>query len=98
MNIKTISIETNVKSFIPLVIKNLITKLFVNSLCGFIIKKFNFKFNLHKGIFDYSQVNNLEAASIFFGIWESAEIRFAKRFANSQTIVELGSSVGAPTL
>ena len=98
MNIKTISIEPNVKSFTPLVIKNLITKLFVNSLCGFIIKKFNFKFNLHKGIFDYSQVNNLEAANIFFDIWESAEIRFAKRFANSQTIVELGSSVGAPTL
>jgi FkbM family methyltransferase len=76
------------------VIKNLIIKFFVNSLCGFIIKKFNFKFNLHNGIFDYTYVNNLEAASIFFGIWESAEIRFAKRFAKSKIIVELGSCVG----
>ena len=89
VKIKTGSIERKVKSFIPSVIKNLITKLFVNSLCGFIIKKFRFKFNLHKGIFDYTQVNILEAANIFFDIWESAEIRFAKRFANSQTIVEL---------
>lgn len=46
------------------------------------------------GIFDYKYVSNEEAAKIFWGVWESAEIRFAKRFAKSQTIVELGSSIG----
>lgn len=35
-----------------------------------------------------------EAAAIFFGIWESAEIRIAKRFINEEIVVELGSSVG----
>ena len=58
------------------------------------IKIFGIKFNLFGGVFDYSSVTTKEAASIFFGVWESAEIRFAKRFASSKIIIELGSSVG----
>ena len=50
--------------------------------------------NLFGGVFDYSNVSDKEAARIFWGVWESAEIRFSKRFANSDTVVELGSSVG----
>ena len=50
--------------------------------------------NLLGGFFDYSIVTNKEAALIFWGIWESAEIRFSKRFADTKVIIELGSSIG----
>jgi FkbM family methyltransferase len=46
------------------------------------------------GMFDYKYATNKESAKIFFRIWESAEIRFAKRFAETKTIIELGSSIG----
>ena len=94
MLIKTKSLERKIKSLISLKFKKTIVRFFVNSFTGLIIKKINKKINLYNGIFDYSLVSNHEAASIFFGIWESAEIRFAKRFAKSKIIIELGSSVG----
>jgi FkbM family methyltransferase len=94
MFIKTESIERKIKSLIPLKLKNLIINFFVNNFTGFIIKKLKIKFNLFNGIFNYNLVSNYEAASIFFGIYESAEIRFSKRFAKSKIIIELGSSVG----
>jgi FkbM family methyltransferase len=92
--IKTKSLERKIKNLIPLKLKNLIASLLVNNFAGFIIKKLKIKFNLYNGIFNYNLVSNHEAACIFFGIWESAEIRFAKRFAKSKSIIELGSSVG----
>lgn len=94
MFLKTNSFERKIKSIIPKEVKKILLKFIVNSFSGFIIKHSNIKFNLFNGIFDYKLVNNYQAALIFFGIWESAEIRFAKRFAKSNTIIELGSSVG----
>jgi hypothetical protein len=95
MIIKTKSIERKIKSLIPLKLKNLILNFFVNCFTGFIIKKLKIKFNLYNSIFNYNFVSNNEAAAIFFGIYESAEIKFSKRFAKSKIIIELGSSVGA---
>jgi len=94
MLIKTSSLERKFKNLIPDWSKSIIIKFFVNNSSGKLIKFINPKFNLFGGFFDYSNVNNLEAARIFFGTWESAEIRFAKRFYNNKVIVELGSSVG----
>lgn len=92
--LKSNSLERNFKSLIPLSIKKILIKIIVNSFIGKLIKISGIKLNLFGGVFDYSTVTAKEAASIFFGIWESAEIRFAKRFALSKTIIELGSSVG----
>ena len=94
MLLKTNSIERKVKSIIPQKVKKLLLKIIVNSFSGYLIKHSNIKFNLFNGIFDYKLVTNYQAALIFFGVWESAEIRFAKRFAKSSIIIELGSSVG----
>lgn len=92
--IKSSSFERKFKYFIPRTIKHLILPLFINSMVGKIIRSTKIKWGLYGGVSDYSLVNDLEAARIFWGIWESAEIRFAKRFAHSQTVIELGSSVG----
>lgn len=94
MLLKTNSIERKIKSLIPQNLKKLLLNIIVNSFTGYLIKNSNLKFNLFNGVFDYKLVNNYQAALIFFGIWESAEIRFAKRFAKSNIIIELGSSVG----
>ena len=93
-NIKTSSIERKIKSLTPNQIKKIILFFLVNKLFGKIIKISQTKINLFGGQFDYNLVSDIEAARIFFGFWESAEIRFAKRFALSKTIIELGSCVG----
>ena len=93
-NIKTSSVERIIKSLTPNRIKKIVIFFLVNKLIGKIIKISKVKFNLFGGQFDYSLVSDIEAAKIFFGFWESAEIRFAKRFAFSKTIIELGSCVG----
>ena len=92
--LNTSSIERKIKSIIPLSLKKLFYWVLTNSLVGYFLKCLKIKKNLFGGVFDLSNVSNKEAASIFWGFWESAEIRFSKRFANSKTIVELGSSVG----
>lgn len=93
-NLKTASFERKIKYLIPNILKKTITKILSHQLIGFLIKKSGIKINLFGGFFDYSRVNNYEAALIFWGIWESAEIRFSKRFVNTRVIIELGSSVG----
>ena len=92
--LKTSSIERKIKSIIPLNLKKLIYWVLASSLLGYFLKCLKIRKNLFGGVFDLSNVSNNEAARIFLGLWESAEIRFSKRFANSKTIVELGSSVG----
>ena len=92
--LKTSSIERIIKSIIPHNFKNFFYWVLANSLLGYFLKCLKIKKNLFGGVFDLSNVSNKEAASIFLGFWESAEIRFSKRFANSKTIIELGSSVG----
>lgn len=94
MEVKTTSLERRIKSIIPANYKNILIFFLTMSLWGKIIKISRIKTNLFGGVFDYSLVNNKQAARIFWGFWESAEIRFAKRFANSEIIIELGSSVG----
>ena len=45
--------------------------------------------------FDYKNVSHKEAAEFFLVFGESSEIRFAMEYAKSNTIIELGSSVGS---
>ena len=94
MRLITSSLERKFKKILPSFIKNFTILLLCNSFFGKLIKFFKIKTNLFGGFFDYSLVSDKDAARIFWGVWESAEIRFSKRFANSQTIIELGSSVG----
>jgi len=86
--------EKKIKKFIPNRIKFLIVKLLANKFFGQAIKIMMLRRTIRGGTFDYQNVSNKEAAEIFFGFWEAAEIRFALRFAKSKTIIELGSSVG----
>jgi len=94
MKLKTSSFERKLKSITPSSIKKILVYFLVNGFFGKAIKSLNLRWNLFGGVFNYSLVSDIEAAKIFWGIWESAEIRFSKRFANTNIIVELGSSIG----
>lgn len=87
-------IIAKVKRLIPSPLKTIIVKFLTYKLFGLIIKTINPKKNLLGGVFEYKNVSDKEAAEIYFGFWESAEIRFAMQYAKSKTIIELGSSVG----
>ena len=91
--IENISIGRKIKSFIPGKIKKFVLSFFF-PIVGKIIKATKTNSNLFGGKFDYDLVSDVEAARIFLGIWESTEIGFSKRFAQTDTIIELGSSVG----
>lgn len=90
----TTSIIRGIKSYVPFQVKYLFLKLFCNNFFGFLIKVSRIKFTLAGGTFVYNEVDGTTAAKIFFGIWESAEISLAKRFASNDVVVELGSSIG----
>jgi FkbM family methyltransferase len=94
IELKTTSLERKLKRLVPPNVKSFILYFLVNSHVGKAIKFFKIRWNFFGGKFDYSLVSDKDAADIFWGTWESAEIRFSKRFALSKTIVELGSSVG----
>lgn len=91
---QTRSLERILKRFTPAAFKKFALFFMVNPLTGRAVKALGIKKNLFGGYFDYATVTDTEAARIFWGVWESAEIRFSKRFATAPTIVELGSSVG----
>ena len=90
----TNTFERRFKRMLPRKIKQCLRDIFASQIFGWCIKKFRIRKNVLGGTFDYSLVSNKEAGRIFWGIWEAAEIRFAKNYANSATIIELGSSVG----
>lgn len=75
-------------------IKKYILFLLLHPIIGRLVKKFKIPINFFGGRFDYSIVSDIDAARIFWGLWESQEIRYAKRFAKTKTIIELGSSIG----
>ena len=77
-------------------IKIRIARFLTKPIWGKIVKKLNLKSSLFLDPYDFSLVSDSEAASIFFGIWESGELRFVKKYINNRsgTIIELGSSVG----
>lgn len=87
--LKTTSFEHTLKNIIPNFVKKTILLLIVNSTVALCIKLLKLKTNMFGGMFDYKYTTNKESAKIFFGVWESAEIRFAKRFAETKTIIEL---------
>jgi FkbM family methyltransferase len=94
IELNTASFERKLKSLIPHNIKNFLLYFLLHSYIGKALKLLKIRWNLFGGKFNYSLVSDKDAAKIFWGIWESAEIRFSKRFASSGTIIELGSSVG----
>lgn len=94
LEIKSLSKERLLKSKIPRNIKFKLVNLICNKHIGKFLKLLNIKSNLFGGYFNYDLVSDREAAKIFFGIWESAEIRLAKRNIECNTVIELGTSVG----
>ena len=94
IKINSVSLERIIKSKIPRGFKLFLVNFICNELIGKLIKLLGLRSNLFGGYFIYNLVSDKEAAKIFFGIWESAEIRLAKRNITSKTIIELGSSVG----
>lgn len=94
VDITTSLFERKVKALIPASLKSMAVNIVCNALFGYLIKASGLRFNFFGGVYDYSLVDNRTACRIFFGFWESAEIRFSKRFAENHTIVELGSSIG----
>tara|TARA_A100001388_G_scaffold269931_1_gene246877 strand:- start:329 stop:1129 length:801 start_codon:yes stop_codon:yes gene_type:complete len=94
IELKTTSLERKLKRLVPPNVKKVLLCFLLNSYVGKALKFCKIRWNLFGGKFDYSLVSDKDAAKIFWGIWESAEIRFSKRFALTKTIVELGSSVG----
>ena len=94
MKVLTTSLERKFKSYVPNRIKKFIVVFLCYKHLGKLIKKLCIRYNLFGGYFDYSLVSDVEAAHIFWGVWESSEIRFSKRFIDCETIIELGSSVG----
>ncbi|MCA9509634.1 MAG: FkbM family methyltransferase [Myxococcales bacterium] len=94
VDLKTRSIERRMKSVLPSRLKSVVARLLTSRGMGRLVKALNPRGNLFGGVYDYSLVSDRDAAQIFFGVWESAEIRFSKRFADNPVVVELGSSVG----
>ena len=94
ISVKSVSLERKLKSIVPNNIKDFVLSFLTSPTVGKIIKTSKINSNLFGGKFDYDLVSDMEAAKIFWGVWESAEIRFSKRFAQTDTIIELGSSVG----
>lgn len=89
--------ERSLKKLFPTSVKVLAIKSLILVRFGFIIKRLNPKRTLSRNLYDFTNVTHEEAVEIFFGSWESAEIRIAKNFIKSPVIVELGSSIGVLT-
>lgn len=89
------SIERKIKRIIPSPIKRMILKVICNSFTGYVLKITGISRTVLGGYYDFSLVDSVTAAKIFIGVWEAAEMRFARRFVADEKIVELGSSVGA---
>lgn len=88
------SMERKIKKVIPPRLKLFLVSLFCSTLSGVLIQKI-FKKTLKGARFNFSLVDPNSAALIFFGIWESAEIRFSEKYVNDgDYVIELGSSVG----
>ncbi|MEK9569617.1 MAG: FkbM family methyltransferase [Paracoccaceae bacterium] len=81
---------------VALSIKLIIARFLTKPIWGKIVKKSNVKTSVFFDPYNFNLVSDSDAASIFFGIWESAELRFVKKYINNRsgTIIELGSSVG----
>jgi FkbM family methyltransferase len=88
------SVERRFKKLIPSFVKQFLVNIFCSSFFGSFIKLF-LKKTLKGAKFNFKIVDSKSAAKIYFGIWESAEIRFAEKYVkNGDTVIELGSSVG----
>jgi len=89
------SLERRIKSVLPMRVKGFINRHLTSRLVGKVIQKY-FRRSLLGAYYDFTVVEPRVAASIFFGLWESAEIEFSKRHVRDHdVIVELGSSLGA---
>ena len=92
--IKSNSFERHLKRLIPDQVKKIIIMMLINKFTGRLIKFFKIRFTIIGGKYNYNLASDLEAAKIFFGLWESAEIRYSKKYAKSDVVIELGSSIG----
>ena len=87
-------VERRIKKNIPNSIKKIVLFFVVNKISGMFVQKV-FSRSMLGARYNFSLVSPVIASRIFFGLWESAEIRFSKKYVNDGDIViELGSSIG----
>jgi FkbM family methyltransferase len=92
--IQTVSLERKIKSLIPASIKKIATTMICNSVIGRLIQLIQPKSSLDGASFNYKLIHPTAAAKVYFGVWESAEIKILKRNMIGVNFLELGSSVG----
>lgn len=88
------SLERKLKSIIPSRIKKIVVDIMCKPSIGKLIQLIQPRKSLDGAAFNYRLVDPSTAAKIFFGVWESAEIKILKRNMNGTRYLELGSSVG----
>ena len=87
-------VERRIKKNIPNSIKKIVLFFVVNKISGMFVQKV-FSRSMLGARYNFSLVSPVIASRIFFGLWESAEIRFSKKYVkNGDIVVELGSSIG----
>lgn len=94
LQVQTTSLERKVKSLLPSPLKAALTQFLCIPPMGWLLQQLT-KNTLLGFQYPLKLVDPVTAARIFFGIHESAEIRFALRHcAQKVTVVELGCSIG----
>ncbi len=87
-------VERWVKKILPNSVKKIVIFFIVNKIVGVFVQKV-FSRSMLGARYNFSSVSPVIAARIFFGLWESAEIRFSKKYVNDgDVVIELGSSIG----
>jgi FkbM family methyltransferase len=94
LQVQTTSLERKVKSLLPSSLKAALTQFLCIPPIGWLLQQLT-KNTLLGFQYPLQLVDSVTAARIFFGIHESAEIRFALRHCTHKAIVvELGCSIG----
>jgi hypothetical protein len=78
--------ERRIKKILPNTLKKIVIFLIINKIVGMFVQRF-FSSSLLGARYDFSCVSPIIAARIFFGLWESAEIRFSKKYVNNGDVV-----------
>jgi len=79
-----------------IMVKRLVAKLICSSIVGnFLRRIFDDRIPINGLIIDTHAVTGQTCASLFWGLYESAEVRFIERYLHvNQPVIELGSSLG----
>lgn len=88
------SLERKLKGICPPIIKSFLIYILTHRFVGKLIRFSGVNWSILGGRYDYGLLSDRLVSRVFFGVHESAEVRFSKRYATESTIVEVGCSVG----